>query len=213
MPAKQRPTLISVFGILLIVYGSFLLATAVCCGVPGLVAGQAFSQMAIPQGQGKAPVENPLNEINAIPGMLAYQVAGLGMNMVLGGLLVAAGIGFLKMRQWGRHLGIAFALVGLIWAGIGAVIQQVYINPRMVDINKKIQSQMGQSNPLIGNPTFTAIITAFGLVFAFGGPIVVLVMMLLPPVKRGLAGLPEPEWEAGPDAPNDGDNLGETIRQ
>jgi hypothetical protein len=212
MPAK-RPTIVSVFGILLIVFGVLVLSGTICCGIPGIFASKFASSFEIPQGKGKAPLPNPLTEIEKIPGMLPFQVAGLAMNALLGGLMLAAGIGLLKMKQWGRHVGIACGVVGLIWAAVSSAIQAVYITPKVAEVTAKMQDQVGQNNPFLGNPTFNTIATVLGLVIAFGGYIILIVMMLLPPLKRALSGLPDPAWQPPHDEPDHRDGWDETISQ
>ncbi len=66
-----------------------------------------------------------------------------------------------------------------------------------------MQAQTGQNNPLVGNTIFAALMSAFGLIVAFGYPIVELVLMMLPAVKNGLAGKTDPAWEPDPDTLDD----------
>src|SRR4051794_9115367 len=101
MPLK-RPTIISVIGILNIVFGSLGLVTSVCCGGAGLIATRYMGEIPMPQQAGKAPGPNPfaeMSKLNDVPGYLATQVGGIAMAAVTGTLLILSGIGFLKMKQ------------------------------------------------------------------------------------------------------------------
>ena len=97
-----RPTIISVIGILNIVFGSMGLITAICCVGGGMLLAPLASQLPMPQGPGKAPIENPMGKLNAIPGYVAFQCAQVAMGVLTGSLLLISGIGFLKMKWWSR---------------------------------------------------------------------------------------------------------------
>ena len=199
MPTK-RPTIITVIGILCIVFGGLGVVGMLCCTVPGLVMAQFAGQVQLPQGPGKAPIDNPLKEMNSIPGFMAFQLASVSMSVITWSILLISGIGLLKMKTWGRMTGFVYAFVAIIWGSVAWVIQQQMFKPRLEEMAKKIQAQVGQTNPFLNNPTFNNIAAAFGLLVAFAVPAVVLVLMCLPAVKNGLEGKTDPSWEPDPSA-------------
>ncbi len=199
MPIR-RPTIITVIGILCIVFGGLGVVTMVCCGIPGVIATQFMGQVQLPSAPGQPPIENPMKEMNNNPGIMAFQLASITMSTLAWSILLISGIGLLKMKKWGRLTAIIYAFISIIWGSIAWVVQQQLIRPRMEEWAKKVQAQVGQSNPFLNNPTFNNIAAAFGLVVAFAIPIVVLVLMCLPAVKNGLEGKLDPSWEPDPSA-------------
>lgn len=200
MPVK-RPTIISVIGILNIVFGGLGLASAVCCLGPSVAIGKFAADVPLPQAQGQPKMENPMGAINAIPGYLALQCANVAMSMVTGAILLASGIAFMKMKPWGRLAGFGYAIIAILWAVASLLYQLQVINPAMKEITEKLQGQAGPNNPFLGNPTFMGIMWGFGLLVSFAYPITVVVLMSLPVVKNGLAGKLATGWEPEDDVP------------
>jgi hypothetical protein len=190
-----RPTIISVIGIVNIVFGSMGLITAVCCIGGGMLITPLLSQMPLPQGPGKAPIENPMSKLNAVPGYLAFQVAQVAMGVFTGSLLLISGIGFLKMKRWSRSLTFVYVVVAIVWAVIAMVVQQRVVTPAMKEFGQKVQESTGQPNPVLDNPVFMTIGYAIGMLASFALPVVLFVLMLLPAVRLGLAGKVDPAWQ------------------
>jgi hypothetical protein len=191
----NRPTIISVIGIVNIVFGSMGLITAICCVGGGMLIAPLISQMPMPQGPGKAPIENPMTKLNAVPGYLALQCAQVAMGVFTGSLLLISGIGFLKMKRWSRSLTFVYIVVAIVWAVIAMVVQQQVVTPAMKEFSQKIQESTGQPNPVLDNSVFMTIGYAFGMLASFALPVVLFVLMLLPAVKLGLAGKVDPAWQ------------------
>ena len=94
------------------------------------------------------------------------------------------------MKQWGRAAGLAYAVLGILWAIVAIFMQIAILGPAMAEFNKNLQAQVGQNNPLVNNTTSTLqnIGPIMGLVFNFAYPITMLVLMLLPAIKDALSG-------------------------
>jgi hypothetical protein len=105
-PGRERPTAATVFGILNIIFG----ALGLLCS-PFALAGPMFQQPNLPNGQ-----PNPMIEIMNDPtyktGITIFTVIG----MAASGILLAAGIGLLKQRPWGRSLSIGYSVYALVMA-------------------------------------------------------------------------------------------------
>lgn len=199
MPAK-RPVLISTLGILNIVFGSLGLLTNVCCAPAGLFVSSAMSNVQLPQQAGQPAPTMPTNELNKIPEYFAFQCASIVVSALTGGLLLASGIGFLKMKQWGRAAGICYAIIGIVWGVIAWIVTQKYIFPAVETMMQNMGKQAGPNNPFVNTQGIMRLMMTFGLVFNFVYPTAVLIVMLLPAVKRGLEGKIDPSWEPDPSA-------------
>lgn len=106
-PATAKPASITVFGIINIVWGAM--------GICGVAATSAMFFIPLPQD---ARFPNPALEL--LESNQAYRVFMIG-SLAFGGLatviLIAAGIGLLKSRRWGRSLSLGWA-----WYAIAAMI-------------------------------------------------------------------------------------------
>lgn len=110
-PTQQRPTGVTVFGILSIVLGIF--------GLMGIVFGVVFMVLSGFIETGPNPV------LDAMQGNRGYQVFSF-VSMVLGAvfttLLVVAGVGMLKMKPWSRKLSVVYSLYAIVSAIAGLII-------------------------------------------------------------------------------------------
>ncbi len=257
--AVKRPAILSVVGILNIVMGSLGLLGIICCGPLSFVDTQQMMKSIVPKtGAVQGPQLDPAEGLKEVPGYTSFVALGLAMGVVTGSLLVASGTGLLRMRRWGRALGLTYAIVGILWGTGSTVINQKLVAPKLVEGFAKFQEELNKGRinggpPVPGVPqaippnipdkepgppakppeipenkkaappakensglsiAYFVVVLIISLTF----PVIELILMLLPAVRLGLAGVPDPAWEpdsggpadAGPDG---GDNWGETIRQ
>ena len=87
------------------------------------------------------------------------------------------------------------------------------LNPEIIEATKRFEAQAGQASSGSTNSITTYIGSAMGLLIAFAYPITVLILMMLPAVKNGLAGKVDPEWQPSPNAWEGKTDSDETIRQ
>ncbi len=229
MPPK-RPTIISVIGILNISFGSLGLFFTLCCGVIGLFANNIVALMLPPQAPGQITVANPMSQLSKTPAYFAFQCAGLAMALVTSSLLVASGIGFMKMKKWGRVAGLIYAIVGILWGISATMVNQRLAGPRFIEFIEQMEDQIRNGPPQAPNPfpqpgkieinkeaeaqkanaagqsdhsILLGFYFAFVLLMSLAYPVVELVLMMLPAVKNGLAGKTDPAWEPDPLALDD----------
>ncbi|MEX0824631.1 MAG: hypothetical protein WD119_00610 [Pirellulaceae bacterium] len=111
LPAQQRPTGVTVFGILSIVLGLFFLM--------GTIIGAFFMVLAEFIETGPNPV------MDTMEGNLAFQIFSYG-SMIAGtvftSLLVVAGVGMLKMKAWSRKLSVVYSLYAILSAIAGLIV-------------------------------------------------------------------------------------------
>jgi hypothetical protein len=246
--AVKRPAIITVVGILNTIFGSLGLLSIICCGPFSFFDTQQLMKAMAPQAAAAAQQpgnENPMANMKDVPGYMTFVSAGLAVSALTGSLLLASGIGLLRMKRWGRALGFTYAIVGILWGSGAAVINQKLVGPKIIQMYEKIQEDMSKAqaqarggavvpqpaqpkpaNAPEGNrpepaptehPVLLGVYFAVVLLFSLAFPIVELILMLLPAVGRGLAGVPDPAWQPDPTSlddsgPDDG-TWGETIRQ
>ncbi len=149
MPLK-RPTIISVIGILNIVFGALGGFTSLCCGIPVLFMDKLFALFPQPPGQPSPGIF--FAEMNKVPGYFALQCFSIFMSFFTGCLLIVSGIGFLRMKRWGRFTGIGYSIIGILWATMGVIVQQM-MSPEIMEATKRCKPKLARTIRSLGIPS------------------------------------------------------------
>ena len=170
---RQRPLTLSVFGVLNIAMGVL--------GGLGNLAGLAVLHL-----PSKAHAVNPIVEAANRHPVFGLQLTWLHVvSLLLSGGLIAAGLGLLKVRPWGRWLSIGCGLLNLAVVVLGAVVNAVYLLPAA----SKALAQHPPGDPFtqeeIGR-IMGGFIAVFGNAVGIIYPIVLLAFMFLPSVAAAL---------------------------
>jgi len=182
MPRK-RPTVLTVMGILNIVFGSLGLVCDLCMGLGILLVVGAPGGGGAFQGR-----DNPFAEIGKqlavvqgeVPYHTAVQVGQVVVGFFTSILLLVAGIGLLKIRNWGRMLSIAYSVVAILVTLANAIYTMAIVNPA---VERLMLRQQGMDTSAFNN-----IGAILGAVIGMTYPIILLIMMLLPSVAAACAG-------------------------
>ena len=133
---RQRPTTILVVAILHIVGGSIGMFGS-CYTVVTLGVAQASPAAPPTPTTQRGPTAPPTTsellkycETHA-PGYWAYQIGALVASFVLDIMLLAAGIGLLKMLPWARTLSIVYAPLSILFHIVSFVYQMIFLVPAM----------------------------------------------------------------------------------
>lgn len=179
--ATGRPTSPIVFGILNIVFGLL--------GVCGTIGSGAMLFVELPRDP---LVPNPALELiasNPTYRMLMMVMISLGLLASLA--LLAAGVGLLLFRAWGRTLSIGYAWYGIINALFGMIVNWIYL----------VQPMLAKWNPAFGPAEAATVATAvsgiLGGCFGMLYPIILLVFMNRPALRDWLAAA----WGRGTGSP------------
>src|ERR1044071_401412 len=120
----ERPSSVTVFGLLNITFAGF--------GVLGL-----FNTLTTLSTTGNSinPVVKIMRETPAYASWLKLTIP---LGLLSCGVLLAAGIGLLRLENWGRKLSIGYAIYGIVFSILGLVMNYIFlIGPLLEEASKK----------------------------------------------------------------------------
>ena len=106
----ERPTSVTVLGILNIVFGTLNL----------MCTPFIFIGLFMPQPEGTPFAMGP--------GMKAYTAVGAIVGLIASGVLIGTGIGLLKLKDWARRMTSYYGWFALVWGVIGVIINGVMMS-------------------------------------------------------------------------------------
>ncbi len=116
----NRPTSVTVFGVLNLVFGVLGL-----CGV-----GFALVSLGM-----NAPGTNPVYDLmRASPILLYWTYASSVLGAIFTVILIVSGIGLLMDKGWGRLLGLAYAGFTILFGLLGLVVNAVFLFPGLLEL-------------------------------------------------------------------------------
>jgi len=161
-----RPPVATVFGILNIVFG----AMSLLCSPLSLIMTMVPMQ-----------TNNPASEIihESMP-LQFWLYAATVIGMVGGAVLLAAGIGLLKMQPWARITSVVYAIFAIVFGVVGQVVNWFLL---IMPLMEQAKNQNGPAAAAgIGGAIGGMAGGCFGLVF----PILLLIFMTRPKVVAAL---------------------------
>jgi hypothetical protein len=190
--ARRRPAVLTVMGILNIVFGSLGLLCNLCAGLSLLLSLGGAMQAGQGQGGGNPFGEDP--EMVAflraeVPGYAAVRVIQVVVGLATCVVLILAGIGLLKMQRWGRMLSIAYSIVGILVTLGSLVYTLALVNPAM---GRFLAGRVAVNN--LNSTQLLAIInvvTVAVAILSMAYDVILLIMVLLPSVSAAFAGRPQ----------------------
>jgi len=158
----QRPTSVTVFGILNIVFAAF--------GVFGLIASIALFYL-------PADSHNPVIKlIHENPAYALWLKICIPLGVLSCAALLAAGIGLLYLKPWARILSIAYAIYAIVFGIVGMVINFIVMVQPLLE---QARQQPGpEAAGAIGGAIGGTIGGCFGLIY----PVLLLIFMTRPKV-------------------------------
>jgi hypothetical protein len=193
---KKRPSSITVFAILNMVFGGIFL---LCMGCSLALAPLAQSFQA-QQGQKIAMDQQKLQKLvqdhldATVPGYAIFRKVALVITLVLPAFLIVAGLALLRMSAVARSLCIGWSLVAILYL-LGSMIYQIaFVNEPSAEFMKKQQLEL---------PSFvtdSSFYTLIGIVFSvllIIYPIILLVFAMLPSTGKAFAAGRIDEYSGG----------------
>jgi hypothetical protein len=118
----QRPVSVTVFGILNIVFAAWAICGTVFTGVILFAGGPGAQQ-------------NPMLKImEDDPFLSVWTRVSIPLAVAAGGALLAAGIGLLLLKEWGRKLSIGYAIYAIVMGLFGLAINLIFVFPRLMNV-------------------------------------------------------------------------------
>src|SRR5208282_3820870 len=162
MAIMQRPTSVTVFGVLNIVFGAL--------GILGIIF-SAISLMVISPNATNNPV---LEIMRNSPGYAVCMKIMMPLGVLACGVSIAAGIGLLKLKTWARILSIGYAIYSIVAGIIGWVFNYIFLMHPLLE--QASQKQGPEAAVLIG----AAIGGTFGGCIGMIYPVLLLIFMFRP---------------------------------
>ena len=161
----QRPTSVTVFGVLNIVFGAL-----------GLV-GMIFSAIALLVLPTHSTANNPVLEVmRNSPGYLLWMKITLPIGILVCGITIVAGIGLLNLKSWGRTLSVAYGIYGIVAGVLGVILNFVFIMQPLME--QASQKSGPEAAALIGGAIGGTVGGCFGMIY----PVLLLIFMFRPKV-------------------------------
>ena len=156
----ERPGSVTTFGILNIAFAVL--------GVFGLLATFALFSMT-------STSSNPVVKIiRENPALATWLNLTIPLGLLSSGVQLVAGIGLLRLENWGRKLSIGYAIYGIVFSILGLVMNFIFmLGPLLEEASKK---QGPEAAGAFGGAVGGSIGGCFGLIY----PILLLVFMTRP---------------------------------
>lgn len=187
--APRRPTAILVIGILNIVFGALGL---ICNPIKIVGSLVPTPEAGAPEMAGMPPEQSEmmrkLNEVSMSPAVKTYQIFDGGIGFLFSAILLAAGIGLLVMKPWGRTLSLVYAFYGIAAAIATMVFSwMMIITPlfQLVEQAPDPQAKQIMQFGAYGGMGGALAQSCFSAVY----PVVILIVLTRPSITRALQGL------------------------
>jgi hypothetical protein len=168
----QRPTTITVFGVLNIVFAAM--------GMLGILATMALFSVA---GASNNPVVSLIREN---PAYAAWMKLSIALSVPTLVALLAAGIGLLLLKEWARILSIIYAIAAIIFGLIGVAMNFIFL------LRPLLGQAAGTRGPAAAGAFGGAIGASFGGCFGLIYPVLLLIFMTRPKITAAFRAAAEP---------------------
>jgi hypothetical protein len=159
----QRPTSATVFGILNIGFAGM--------GIIGIIASIGLLMLSV-------NFNNPVVKVmQESPGYALWFKICIPLGLLSCGVLLAAGIGLLLVKPWGRLLSIGYAIYAIGFGIVGTVVNFLFITRPLLE---QAQNKGGpEAAGAIGGAIGGSIGGCFGMIY----PILLLIFMFHPAIR------------------------------
>jgi hypothetical protein len=182
MPGK-RPASFTVFAVLCIVFASL----GLLCNIGGLASAKALESLQSEADRAKAKAMEK-EMLERIPGYQTQQWANLVVAVVMELLLLATGIGLLKMLPWSRLACITYGVLTILIQLALMIYTIAFISPVLEDvINRQLREQNPQAQVSVPGWLLNSGVIFISLV-AMAFATTLLIFALRPKMAQQLAG-------------------------
>jgi hypothetical protein len=159
----QRPTSVTVFGILNILFAALGMLSVLLLAALFTVVGSSTNN----------PVVRLIHESSAYA---AWLVVSIILGMIAAAALLAAGIGLLNLKSWARIVSIVYAIYALVSVPVSQLVNYFFL------VRPLFEQAGHQQQPQVVGAAFGALGGSIGGCFGLVYPILLLVFMTRPNV-------------------------------
>lgn len=186
VPPRKASGGVIALGVISIIYS---ISFRLCCGVGSLLSSlfaTAFAGFLATLPEMDKTQMMPLEMMSTGP-MRAYSIINGFVLLILGIMLLAGGIGLLKLRPWGRNLSLGVAAAEIVWVLISFAINVFFVYPLMAEM-------MGEELPQEPQMIMNVVSGIFSALMSLVYPIVLLVMLNIKSIKEQFETAPAQRW-------------------
>jgi hypothetical protein len=191
MRKPVRPGSITVAAVFLFIYCFF----GFCCNGIDFAGMFPGGGMTVTQGSGSQKFDMTEELSKHAPSYMVVMGLISVLGLLLSGVAVAAAVGLLQVKNWGRHLAIVWA-AGYI---LVSLLSHIYDFAVLIPAKVKVQETMAQvgGSITVGRPWFVgwSVFTAVFMLF----PVLLFFMVNGETVRRAFSGVPVPDEELDED--------------
>ena len=189
----ERPTSVIVIAIFQLIFGGLGLMCNLCAGIVLLAGGPQAFQFA---GAGPNPGTTLQEEMEKfqsekLPQAKAVQAVGFVTSLLFALMMVASGIGLLKMQPWARTLAIVYAIAGIANALFTTIYALMYTAPMMrefIALKKSQGNLKPQETITINALELSTNLAGYSPLLFLVYPIIVLIILLRPKIGAAFRG-------------------------
>jgi hypothetical protein len=195
---RPRPLIIDVVAVLNILWGSSTILSSLCGGLSilgMLLAANMGLFPPMPPGMPNTLMEQADLYQNRIPGFIPVMIVSLPVSIVMGLVLLFAGVGLFKVKPWARKWSVVWSVYCLISVPLSTIYTMTVVSPVQYAYTQDLNARMakmgmgGMEQP--NYASYTSIVTALILI---GYAIAVVVLLYRPHVSEAFAGKWVPPW-------------------
>jgi hypothetical protein len=192
---RPRPLTIDVVAILNFVFGTSTILGSICGGGNILfMILMANSGMIppMPGGQPNPAVAQADLYTNKIPGFIPFVTVSLTLSLIMGVVIIFAGVGLFRLKPWARRLCVIWCVYTIISVTVGTIYNLMLVNPAIEAWMHDYYAQMGMANmeQPNWNGYFTILAGLVGMAYAIAIP----TFLYRRSVSEALAGKWVPPW-------------------
>jgi hypothetical protein len=180
---QNRPTSVTVIAILQFVFGGLGLLMGICGGGYQFAGGNKMFATA-PQAAQNQQIQTQMEDFlkEKVPSAKPVQYATMALDLILCLIMIASGVGLLKLQPWGRMLAIVYAIFSILLKLFGAIYGFLFSIPAVTEFLEKTPAQNPQEAMVFNVMKATLYVTPFLSLVFIVYPLIVLIIMMRPSI-------------------------------
>jgi hypothetical protein len=192
---RPRPLSIDIVAIFNFTFGTLAILGSLCGGgsiVFNILLAKSGILPPMPGGQPNPAVAQADLYANKIPGFIPVTTVSLTLGLIMGSLLIYAGIGMYKLRPSARRLCVIWSVYSLISVTFGTIYNLLVVGPALRAWMHDYYAQMGMPN--MDQQDWSQYGSIFGAIFGVSYAVLLPILLYRRSVSDALAGKWVPPW-------------------